>query len=102
MAQSVRERIPEFAVLKTMGFPNALIVQLVFAESVVLSVGAAIVGLLLAAAAFPMVKDLLGLPAFSWIVVAGGMAVALVLALVSALVPSWQLMRMKIVDALNV
>lgn len=102
MAQSVRERIPEFAVLRTIGFPNAVIVLLVVAESVVLSVGAAIIGLLLAAVAFPMIQDFLGIAAFSWIVVAGGIAVAVGLALISALVPSWQLMRMQIADALNV
>lgn len=101
MAQSVRERIPEFAVLRTIGFSNAGIALLVFAESMVISVGAAAIGLLLAAAAFPLVRDLLGITTFSWIVVGGGIAVAVALALISALIPSWQLMRMKIVDALN-
>lgn len=102
MAQSVRERTPEFAILRTIGFPNAGIVLLILAESTLLSVGAALVGLLLAAAAFPLIKDSLGVPAFSWIVLLGGISAASALALVSAIVPSWQLTRTKIVDALNV
>ena len=40
MMQSVRERIPELAVLKTYGFSNTAVVSLVLAESLVLcSVG---------------------------------------------------------------
>ena len=38
MMQSVRERIPELAVLKTYGFSNTAVMGLVFAESVVLCV----------------------------------------------------------------
>jgi len=102
MAQSVRERTPEFAILRTIGFPNSGIVLLILAESVLLAVGAALVGLLLAAAAFPLIQDSLGVAAFSWSVVLGGISAAIALALVSAIIPSWQLTRTKIVDALNV
>jgi len=102
MAQSVRERTPEFAILRTIGFPNAGIVLLILAESALLSVGAALVGLLLAAAVFPWIQESLGVLAFSWIVVLKGIAAAIALALLSAIVPSWQLTRTKIVDALNV
>ena len=38
MAQAVRERIPELAVLKTIGFSNRSVLWLVLAESVLLIV----------------------------------------------------------------
>ena len=53
MMQSIRERVPEFAVLKTYGFSNLAINLLVFAESALLCVTAAVVGLVVAAAAVP-------------------------------------------------
>ena len=60
MMQSVRERIPELAVLKTLGFPTATICALVLAESLLLCLSAAIVGLLLAAGAIKGVGASLG------------------------------------------
>ena len=45
MAQSVRERTSELAVLKTLGFPNGLILALVLAESMFLAVLAGATGL---------------------------------------------------------
>ena len=45
MMQSVRERIPEFAVLKTLGFSNGGVLALVLAESLLLCLIAAAVGL---------------------------------------------------------
>ena len=50
MAQSVRERTSELAVLKTLGFPNGLILALVLAESMFLAVLAGATGLGLIAA----------------------------------------------------
>ena len=41
MAQAVRERIPELAVLKTIGFSNRTVLALVLAESVALLTSAA-------------------------------------------------------------
>ena len=48
MMQSVRERVTELAVLKTVGFPNGLILTLVLCESVVLAVVGGALGLGLA------------------------------------------------------
>ncbi len=50
MMQSVRERIPELAVLKTYGFSNAAIMSLVFGEALLLCVAAAGIGVAIAAA----------------------------------------------------
>jgi putative ABC transport system permease protein len=47
MMQSIHERIPEFAVLKTLGFSDKKVLCLVIAESVLLCLFAAVTGLLL-------------------------------------------------------
>ena len=102
MMQSVRERIPELAVLKTYGFSNAIVTSFVCAESLILCVGSALIGLGLAAASFPAVFQAMGvlplpLPAS---VVQIGCAIAVVLAVVSALPPAIRAQRASIVDAL--
>ena len=48
MAQAVRERIPELAVLKTIGFSNHSVLSLVLAEAAVLLLIGAVIGLVLA------------------------------------------------------
>ena len=53
MMQSVRERIPELAVLKAIGFSDGKVTALVLVESVLLCMVAASLGLAAAAAVFP-------------------------------------------------
>ena len=60
MMQSIRERVPELAVLKTYGFSNTAVNALVFAESALLCVTAAAVGLSVAAVLFPTMFDTMG------------------------------------------
>ena len=55
MAQSVRERIPELAVLKTLGFSDGSVLGFVFAEAFALCLFGGIVGLILATLAGAMV-----------------------------------------------
>jgi putative ABC transport system permease protein len=101
MRQAVRERIPEFAVLKAIGFSDGSVTALVLAEAVLLCVVAASLGLAVAAAVFPVTAALGisggGLPPG---VFASGMVVALALALASGLPPAWRAHRLTIVDAL--
>jgi putative ABC transport system permease protein len=102
MSQSIRERIRELAVLKACGYSNPLIVALVAAESLAVCVTAALVGLLLAATAFPAVFRQFGLaevPLPSG-VIALGLIIAALVALASALPPSWRACRMTVADAL--
>src|SRR3546814_15272369 len=56
MAQAVRERIPELAVLKTIGFSNRAVLWLVLGESVFLVVLGGVAGLAIAAALMPAVS----------------------------------------------
>ena len=104
MRQSVRERIPELAVLKTYGFASGLIVTLVLAESLVLCLVSAALGIGIAATLFPTVMRGFGVGSLPLplSVFAIGIGFATVLALVSALPPAWLAGRLKIVDALAV
>ena len=102
MVQSVRERTPEFAVLKTYGYGNGLVVSLVFIEAVVLCVVSALIGVEIAALASPMIYKLIqadGL-AFPWNVFGSGAAIATLVAIVSGALPAWRTQRLDVVAAL--
>src|SRR3546814_21073764 len=60
MAQAVRERIPELAVLKTIGFRDGAVLALVLAESVLLVLIGGVLGLGLAAALGPAITTVRG------------------------------------------
>jgi putative ABC transport system permease protein len=101
MMQSVRERTPELAILKTVGFSDRSVTILVLIESVLLCVLAASLGLAAAAAVFPVTAALgMGGSGLPLKVVAVGLAMALVLALASGLPPAWRAQRLVIVEAL--
>jgi len=100
MMQSVRERIPELAVLKTLGFSDGKVLVLVLLESVALCVAASLFGLALASLAFGGLKPLFGEVSLPLIVIEAGIAIALGLALVSGLPPALRAKSLNIVDAL--
>lgn len=100
MMQSVRERIPELAVLKTLGFSDSRVLGLVLAESVLLCVLSALIGLGIAALLFPMMKDVLGVVQLPSEVIVGGTAAAIALALITGLPPALRARSLNIVDAL--
>jgi putative ABC transport system permease protein len=106
MAQSVRERTNELAVLKTLGFGNGLVLSLVIAESCLLALAGAGLGLLFSWGVLtPLVGMMMKqfLPVFyipGWGIVLG-LGIALVLGLLTGLVPGIQAMRLRIVDALR-
>ena len=101
MMQSVRERIPELAVLKAIGFSDGLVTALILMESVMLCLTAAVLGLAVAAAVFPVTASLgIGGGTLPPGVIVFGVAIALVLALVSGLPPARRVQRLTIVDAL--
>jgi putative ABC transport system permease protein len=100
MMQSVRERTSEFAVLKTLGFTDGGVLALVFAESATLSVLGAAAGLTLAELLLPLAKKATPLAAMPPIVLAEGALAALMVAVVSGLVPGLRAGRLSVVDAL--
>ncbi len=104
MAQAVRERIPELATLKTMGFSDRSVLGLVFAEAVLLIVLGGVLGLGLVAVLLPALSSMSGgmlqLPpvgARTWGV---GLAVMVLIGLLVGVLPALRAMRLKIVDAL--
>jgi putative ABC transport system permease protein len=106
MAQSVRERIPELAVLKTVGFTDSTVQWLVLTEALVLSILAALAGLGLAGLVIPLVMSgaqLQGVPPLHVprVVFVAGIGVAIVLALVSGLPPAWRARRLQVAAALS-
>jgi putative ABC transport system permease protein len=105
IAQAVRERTNELAVLKAVGFTDARILRLVLAESCLI---AAIGGLLGLAAAWALVT-IVGdpthgmLPPFFFPVrdLALGVAIVGLLGLLTGMIPALQASRLRIVDALR-
>ena len=105
MAQSIRERIPELAILKTLGFSDGKVTALVLAEAVLLLVLGGSIGMGAAVAAMPALNGSTGgrfPPLFvgveTWLLAA---AVAAVVALCIGLPPALRANRLKIVDALS-
>ncbi len=105
MAQSIRERIPELAILKTLGFSDGKVTALVLAEAVLLLVLGGGIGMGAAVAAMPALNGSTGgrfPPLFvgpeTWLLAA---AIAAIVALVIGLPPALRANRLKIVDALS-
>jgi putative ABC transport system permease protein len=100
MMQSVRERIPEFAVLKTIGFSDTSVLVLVLVEALCLCIFSAALGLAIATAIFPTLTAIFGGFNLPWIVIASGIVAAVLVALISACVPAWRVKQLRIVDAM--
>ena len=103
MAQSVRERIPELAVLKTLGFSDGSVLGFVLAEAFTLCLCGGLVGLLLASLAGAMVEKGTGrqfqlqLGGSVWLL---GVAAIMLMSLAVGLLPALRARRLRIVDAL--
>ncbi len=104
MAQSIRERIPELAILKTVGFSDGKVTVLVLAEALLLLFLGASLGMGAAVALLPALNGATGgrfPPLFvsdgTWLLAA---VIAVALALIIGLPPAVRANRLKIVDAL--
>jgi putative ABC transport system permease protein len=100
MMQSVRERTPELAVLKTLGFTDRGLMGLILAESLTFCLVSAAIGLGLAAMLFPVAKQLIGFNVRAGPLMLTGFGLAIGLALISGLPPAIRAMRLQVVDAL--
>jgi len=105
MAQAVRERTAELAVLKALGFDERRIVALVLGESMLVTVLGALLGLTLAwlliAGLYPFLARFM--PAFQLTAspVALGIVLALALGALAGVWPALQAMRLRVVEALR-
>ena len=88
MAMSICERTREVAVLKTLGFSGQTVCALVVVESLLLCLFTAVIGLLLSCAAIKTLGSALGAGVLPLPVIAGGLAIAVILALISGLPPA--------------
>jgi putative ABC transport system permease protein len=100
MMQSVRERIPELAVLSTLGYSGSRIFTLIALESLTLCLSACLVGLLLANAIFKPLAPIFGEVSLPLPVVLEGVGIAVLLALLCGLPPAWRASKLSVVDAL--
>ncbi len=104
MAQSIRERTSELAVLKTLGFTDGRLLGLVLLESCLLAALGGGVGLVLAWVVVQGGDPTGGLlPAFYLPTrdIALGAGLVVLLGLAAGLLPAWQASRLRIVDALR-
>ncbi len=108
MAMSVRERIKEVGVLKTLGFTNEAVLGIIVGEALVISLVGGIIGLLLASAlGAAMTKSgagamlqvhSLNITPFTALISLG---IALLIGLISSIVPAWSAARTNILDSLR-
>ena len=104
MAQAVRERVPELAVLKTIGFSDRTVLTLVLVEAIALIALGGALGLGIAAVLMPGISAASGgviqlgtVPKETWLL---GLALMVGIGVVVGLLPALRAMRLNIVDAL--
>jgi putative ABC transport system permease protein len=105
MAQSFRERIPELAILKTLGFSDVSVMLMVLVEAILISILGGIIGLVLAAyiiigATEALASTLPGLN-LSISTLIFGIALMFLFGLLTGMIPALQGLRLNIVAALR-
>jgi putative ABC transport system permease protein len=100
MMQSIRERTPELAVLKTLGFRDGQVMALILAEGVVLCLCAAAIGLVLAHFLMPLARMQVSQATVSGTVIGLAAVFAVFLALLGGSIPALRGLRLQVVDAL--
>jgi len=106
IAQSVRERLGEFAVLKTMGYSDAAIIALVFAEALApmlvgAGLGVGVAALLGGRIAALMSQLFMPPPYLSAAVIWESLAAAILLAFLSVILPALKLKRLDVAAVLS-
>jgi putative ABC transport system permease protein len=100
MMQTIRERTPELAVLKTLGFGDRSVFVMVVVEGMVICVVGALVGLALAMGVFPYASKFVPGLAMPTVVIGIGLLGAVFIALISAALPASRAARLQVVEAL--
>jgi putative ABC transport system permease protein len=104
MAQAVRERIPELAILKTIGFSNGSVLGLLLAEALLLLLLGGCVGLLLAGLVAQALQKTTGFTlqpiVSSPAVWARSLALMTLIGVLVGALPAYRGLRLRIVDAL--
>ena len=103
MAISVRERTGEFAVLKALGFSDKFVLGLVMVESLIIAFIGGGVGLGLAKV-YTLGGDPTGMLPYFFLApttMLYGIGIALLVGIVSGILPAYSAMRLRVVDALR-
>jgi putative ABC transport system permease protein len=105
MAMSARERLGEYAVLKTMGFRPRHLAGIILGESLLLALLGGILGLVLTFPAVYLFKTSLSqyfrVFPLTTLTLALGMATSLAVGVLAAIFPAWQASRVGIAEALR-
>ena len=105
MAMSARERLGEYAVLKTMGFRPRHLAGIIIGESMILALVGGCLGLALSVPALRLfpgdVSQYFPVLEITNVTAALGLSVALVVGVLAAVFPAWRAMRVKIAEALR-
>jgi len=105
MAMSARERLSEYAVLKTMGFRPRHLAGLILGESMLLALAGGLVGILLTFPAVEVFRSQLGqyfrVFPLTRTTLALGMAAALSVGLLASIIPAWRSARVGIAEAMR-
>jgi putative ABC transport system permease protein len=100
MMQTVRERTPELAVLKTLGFSDRAVFLLVMVEALIVCVAGTLIGLGLATMIFPVAARFLPGLSMPGVVLAFGLLGAVLISSLSVALPASRAARLQVVDAL--
>jgi putative ABC transport system permease protein len=104
MAQAVRERIPELAILKTIGFTSSSVLGLLLAEAVLLLLLGGIVGVLVAGVVANGLQLSMGItlpPIVSSVAVwLRALGLMIVIGIIVGAMPAYRGLRLRVVDAL--
>jgi putative ABC transport system permease protein len=100
MIQSIHERTPELAVIKTIGFSDRAVFLLVLAEALTVFIAGAVFGLALATLVLPLAARFVHGLSMPGVVVIVGVALGALVALISATIPAALAARMRVVSAL--
>jgi putative ABC transport system permease protein len=105
MAMTARERMGEYAILKTLGFGNRFLFLLISGESVAIAILGGILGMALSFPIATVFSREIGpiLPVFhiQWktIVIAGGLSC--IIGFLAAIFPAWRAMKVRVAEALS-
>jgi putative ABC transport system permease protein len=100
LMQNIRERTPELGMLKTVGFTGRIIFLLIVAETALVCIVGALLGLGLAMLVFPYSAKFIPGLSMPVSVIAAGVVAACCVALLSGSLPALRAARLRVVDAL--
>lgn len=105
IAQSVRERTAEFAMLRVLGFKRTYLVWLVAQESLSMMIAGTIIGLIagygVTRLLYPHLVNLFSTFNLTWSAIATGILLSILIGLLAAVIPAQRIARLRVTEALR-